>query len=169
MLVWGGTSSFGWCPGAGEACTDTGAGYDPITDSWTPIALGGAPVGRRAHTAVWTGSEMIVWSGERSLQTLNDGARYNPISDTWNSTSTTNAPVGRLRHTTVWTGSEMVVWGGCESRGCFVPNLDSGGRYDPLTDTWTPTDLVDAPFPRHDHAAVWTGSEMIVWGGCVDA
>src|SRR5438445_106777 len=32
-------------------------------------------------------------------------------------------------------------------------------------DTWTATSLTDAPDGRIDHTAVWTGSEMIVWGG----
>src|SRR5207247_10772834 len=32
-------------------------------------------------------------------------------------------------------------------------------------DTWTPTSLTGAPDGRSFHTAVWTGSEMIVWGG----
>jgi hypothetical protein len=32
-------------------------------------------------------------------------------------------------------------------------------------DTWSATTLTNAPSPRTGHAAVWTGSEMIVWGG----
>lgn len=32
--------------------------------------------------------------------------------------------------------------------------------------TWQPTSTVNAPLPpRHSHSAIWTGSEMIVWGG----
>src|SRR5438876_626614 len=38
----------------------------------------------------------------------------------------------------------------------------SGGCTD---DTWTPTSLTNAPEARYWHTAVWTGSEMIVWGG----
>ena len=38
----------------------------------------------------------------------------------------------------------------------------SGGCID---DTWTPTTLTNAPSARSGHTAVWTGSEMIVWGG----
>ena len=32
-------------------------------------------------------------------------------------------------------------------------------------DTWTATSITNAPAARVDHTAVWTGSEMIVWGG----
>ena len=34
-------------------------------------------------------------------------------------------------------------------------------------DTWTPTSTTGAPDARYGHTAVWTGSEMIVWGGGV--
>jgi len=44
-----------------------------------------------------------------------------------------------------------------------------GGPFAGCTeDTWTPTSLTDAPFPRASHTAVWTGSEMIIWGGGAD-
>jgi hypothetical protein len=36
-----------------------------------------------------------------------------------------------------------------------------------IDNTWTPTTLTGAPAPRNNHTAVWTGSEMIVWGGYV--
>ena len=32
-------------------------------------------------------------------------------------------------------------------------------------DTWTATSITGAPDGRYGHTAVWTGSEMIVWGG----
>src|SRR5439155_4197006 len=39
---------------------------------------------------------------------------------------------------------------------------------DPCTDdTWTPTSTASAPAGRLGHTVVWTGSEMIVWGGSV--
>jgi hypothetical protein len=54
----------------------------------------------------------------------------------------------------------MVVWGGFNGG-----NLNSGGRYDPVGNSWTATSVVGAPSARIDHTAVWTGSKMIVWGG----
>ncbi|MEJ2142633.1 MAG: galactose oxidase, partial [Gammaproteobacteria bacterium] len=44
---------------------------------------------------------------------------------------------------------------------------NTGGRYDPATDSWQTTATSDAPTGRIGHTAVWTGSEMIVWGGYV--
>ena len=72
----------------------------------------------------------------------------------------TNAPLGRQLHTAVWTGSEMIIWDGYNDG-----DLDSGGRYNPVTDSWTATSTINAPNDRYHHTAVWTGSEMIVWGG----
>src|SRR5436190_24049582 len=44
-------------------------------------------------------------------------------------------------------------------------DLNTGGRYNPGTDSWTATSTTSAPSARYLHTAVWTGSEMIVWGG----
>src|SRR5438034_33508 len=38
----------------------------------------------------------------------------------------------------------------------------SGGCTD---DSWTATSTTNAPDDRHVHTVVWTGSQMIVWGG----
>src|SRR5437899_507135 len=83
--------------------------------------------------------------------------------NTWTPTSVTNAPDGRTQHTAVWTGSEMIIWSGFSQLGGGYVN--TGGRYNPSTDSWTATSTITAPDGRHDHTAVWTGSEMIVWGG----
>src|SRR5439155_15313741 len=41
---------------------------------------------------------------------------------------------------------------------------------DPCTDdTWTATSTTNVPTDRYIHSAVWTGSEMIVWGGSPNA
>ena len=45
-----------------------------------------------------------------------------------------------------------------------VPKI-SGGPNGCTDDTWTPTTTANAPSARFYHTAVWTGSEMIVWGG----
>jgi hypothetical protein len=37
-----------------------------------------------------------------------------------------------------------------------------------IDDTWTATSTANAPTARAGHTAVWTGSEMIVWGGTSD-
>src|SRR5256886_6167255 len=87
----------------------------------------------------------------------------NCTNNTWTATSTAGAPAAREHHTAVWTGSEMIVWGGWGSGP--GPVLNTGGRYNPSTDSWAATSTTNAPAARTDHTAVWTGTEMIIWGG----
>src|SRR6185369_9342250 len=56
----------------------------------------------------------------------------------------------------------MIVWGGFLSP---TETTRTGGRYDPATDTWSPTLLSPNVATRAFHQAVWTGSIMVVWGG----
>lgn len=210
--VWTGTEMIVW---GGE--TSSGARYDPSTDTWTPTSRVGVPLGRRYHAAVWTGTEMIVWGGDAvdfgrydpatdTWATADDynqtrfpsavwtgtemivwggfqgsgfeqdemsrlgpnfpggnrGRRYDPAYGSWTSTSLKGAPSGRRWHTGIWTGSEMIVWGG-DPHGKIEPALDTGGRYDPLSDTWAATRT--GAGGRYQHTAVWTGKDMIIWGG----
>lgn len=130
------------------------------TEAWTgATTTSGAPTGGTGR-GVWTGSAFLVW-GDGLGQS---GTFYDPAGDAWSgSTSTTDAPDARILFSAVWTGTEMIVWGGITSWG-GTP-LNTGGRYNPTTDTWTATSTVNAPSPRFAHTAVWTGSRMIVWGG----
>lgn len=160
VLIWGGETGAG-----GYTTTNTGAKYNPISDTWTPISTVNAPSARRDHSAVWTGTEMIVWGGVpgNSGPTLNDGGRYNPQTDTWTPLTTTNAPSARHVQSAIWTGQEMIVWGGGDLGPVIATN--TGGRYNPQTDTWTPITTSGAPSPRFHMIVVWTGTEMLVWGG----
>src|SRR6516162_7980639 len=56
----------------------------------------------------------------------------------------------------------MIVWGGTNNQ---ISYFNTGGRYNQSTDSWTATSTTNAPGARASHTAVWTGSEMIVWGG----
>jgi N-acetylneuraminic acid mutarotase len=159
MLVWGGSTQAGY---------STAARYDPAADIWLPMSSAGAPSRRNAHSAVWTGSRMIIWGGYGTVDgtnyiELDSGGRYNPTTDTWASTSRVGAPSARQAHGAVWTGSRMVVLGGHAFVGSYQ-YFDTGGRYDPATDTWTPTSTQDAPEGTFSSTAVWTGSRVLFWG-----
>jgi N-acetylneuraminic acid mutarotase len=157
MIVWG-----GWNNSSG--CLNDGGRYNPVADSWTAVAPTGAPAPRKAHTVVWTGSEMIIWGGYNGND-LNDGGRYNPVADSWTAVPTTGAPAARVAHTAVWTGSEMIVWGGDYWYGDSYAYFNDGGRYNPAANVWMSLSSTGAPTGRSSHTAVWTGREMIVWGG----
>ena len=113
--------------------------------------------GLRAMSVVTTLGQVVY-----TLPEIADAGDPPCIANNWTATTTANAPLGRYRHTAVWTGSEMIVWGGLDN---VVGWLNTGGRYNPSTDSWTATSTANAPLGRDLHTAVWTGSEMIVWGG----
>jgi hypothetical protein len=161
MIVWGGTRD------GFDELADGGA-YNPERDSWTRLAA--SPLAPRLEpTAVWTGEEMIVFGGlriEAIWDSFGDGARYNPRTGRWRLLNSEGAPRSRTVHTAVWTGSEMLIWG-----GRYLPDytfLNTGASYDAANDSWTTIPTSGAPAPRAGHCAVWSGSEMIVWGGWAD-
>ena len=160
-VVWTGTEMIIF---DGSPLSD-GARYNPVTDSWTGVSNLNAPPHRLRASAIWTGSEMIVWGGGYG-GFAPIGGRYDPLSDTWRPTSMTGAPTNRMDHAAIWTGTEMIVWGG-EDWSHSPPNggLNTGGRYDPFTDTWTQTSTINAPFAQGPGFAVWTGDMMIGFGG----
>ena len=170
MIVWGGYNDGG--------ILNTGARYDPALNAWVAVSQTNAPSARFNHSAVWTGTQMIIWGGQPGLEEdgLKTGKRYNPATDVWASMSTANAPDGRYQHAAVWGGNVMVVWGGHgELRTWSIPFspgtlyssdlAQDGGRYNPTSDTWSTVRTNNAPSPRSQSCIVWTGSEMIVWGG----
>ncbi len=154
MIVFGGEK-----PGAQ---LKSGGRYNPAKNTWAPTETARAPEARSGHSAVWTGNEMIIWGGH-GLDNLNTGARYDPTTDSWHATSTDNAPSPRYDHTAIWdtTNLRMIVWGGFDG----ITALNTGGRYDPVSNSWTSTQTTNAPTGRSNHSAVWEGVYMIVWGG----
>lgn len=58
------------------------------------------------------------------------------VDGMWKPTALSGAPTASLGHTAVWTGSKMIVWDGSDE---IEGITNTGGIYDPGTDTWTPT------------------------------
>lgn len=161
--VWTGTEMIVW----GGSATQTGGRYNPATDSWMPTNTTGAPAARNFHSAIWTGSLMVVWGGSIGTPYLDTGGRYDPTTDSWTPTSVVNTPTPRQYHGVVWTGNEMIVWGGTAWINDTPVRTNTGGRYNPANDSWTTTATTNAPAARNlqPGQAVWTGTEMFVWGG----
>jgi N-acetylneuraminic acid mutarotase len=156
MVVWGGTTA------SGE--TNTGSRFDPSTGDWSPTLATPliSPQARSSHTAVWTGTEMIIWGGLSSAA-LGDGWRYNPQTDSWLNTALVLSAGPRSGHSSIWTGTEMIVWGGHEP--VFFNNYGSGSSFQAATAAWEYVGPGQGLEVRSDHTVVWTGTEMIIWGG----
>ncbi|MDQ3964313.1 MAG: hypothetical protein M3277_10445 [Actinomycetota bacterium] len=140
----------------------------PAADyEWQPVP--DAPLKSRANAlGVWTGEEYIVWGGQapNGYETLSDGAAYDPEAGSWRELAPPVTEDARLPReedgpTALWSGSEMLLWGGADDGDA---RRDNGAAYNPATDAWRKL----APSPVWSlarHSTVWTGMEMIVFGG----
>lgn len=170
LIVWGGDDFATPSPFSPAMA---GGIYDPVTDTWRPLPPSGLSQ-RGGSTVVWTGKELLVWGGYMatpaptgdglSWSSRSDGARYNPATNAWTPMATTGAPDGR--YPGIWAGKELLVWSASDEIdqiGQHWPGRP-GARYDPATNTWHPMSAVGAP-PSTATTAVWTGKELLVWGG----
>jgi hypothetical protein len=174
--VWTGRHLLAWSDVSVAGSITEAGRYDPTTDSWAQI--GGHAVlslGPEFATA-WAGTVMLVWSVRGGR-----GAQYDPAADRWREMSEQDAPRRWTAAASVWTGRWLVVWGGAPVRssttgdagqvsGKPAPGLpEYGAAYDPSSDSWRPVPTPGSPpfsSPGHQrHTAVWTGAEMLVWGG----
>ncbi len=75
----------------------------------------------------------------------------------------------RVGHFAVWTGREVIVWGGRDPTVAGAGGIYGDGyRFDPVRNEVRAISMAAAPSPRFNdgpQTAVWTGQEMIVWGG----
>ncbi|SUS07270.1 hypothetical protein DF3PB_4010004 [uncultured Defluviicoccus sp.] len=167
MIIWGGRiGQFGGEITDGWRLDPARSAQSPM-HGWTRMTSTSDPVSRADHTAVWSPErqEMIIWGGRLGSGALTAGAAYRPDRDEWRSLPSTGDPTARYDHTAVWTGREMIVWGGEVSPGGV---LTAGAAYDPFqgtTGAWRTIASSGEPLARTLHTAIWTGAEMVVWGG----
>ncbi len=116
-----------------------------------------------ADLDTWTRTTLSA-PGGRDPFLFRDGARYAPATGKWTQVpDTANAPDYRTGHAAAWTGNRMVVWGGCNGSNYY----DDGKSLDLATGTWAPVASSAACTPAHRafHRAIWTGDDILVWGG----
>ena len=89
------------------------------------------------------------------------------LADGWSPISTVDVPTARAAHSAVFTRidgtDQMIVWGGQDSP--MIPFANTGARWKRSTNTWAATTTTNAPSGREGQPAVWTGHEMLIWGG----
>ena len=168
IVVWTRHELIGWGGGCcGDAFSD-GAAYNPTTNTWrklarSPLAPSQSPVG------AWTGHELIVFvgdvgpDGKRWPAQLARAAAYNPATNTWRRISP--LPASRGGATAVWDGREVLVVGGAPAPrgGSPSPLARVGFAYNPTTNHWRPLPPMESG--RSAEAAVWTGKQLLLWGG----
>jgi len=169
--VWTGTRlviSGGYHEGDDDDRTD-GAALDPVSGAWSPIAVRPSP-GSCGGGSACAG----IWTGKVALFPVS-GVSYDPAADRWSAMAAAPIPDGPAPgEPSVWSGRQFLTWGisGADSDN---PSGDAGGgeqgpppthgaAYDPVANHWQP--FVAGPLSsRVQHTAVWTGQEMLIWGG----
>jgi len=157
ICVWGGWSMK-------SAALDSGGCYDPTTGAWNAMPADGSPSARWDASATWTGAGLAVFGGftQDGFGSVGSGASYDPAGERWEALPESGA---RRSHSAIWTGEELVVWGGTRDGYGASEVLGDGVAWSPAAGAWRTISAAGAPSPREQHAAVWTGSRMIVWGG----
>lgn len=158
MVVFGGRNVSG--------LLNDGGIYDPAQDLWTALPTAQAPSARTGATVLWTGSGMLVWGGETAEAGdatgayLSFDAQGRPVA--WESLPVLPGFVARSGHVAAWDGQRLVVWGG---RSMGRQLLSDGAVMDLGSRTWTPMNGSGAPTARYQASGVWTGEELLVFGG----
>jgi hypothetical protein len=157
MLVWGGRRQHG--------LSEHRRPVRSSTDTWSSMSTVARTLGRYYASAVWTGSIDGGSGGVLGASNAHHnsgGVTIHPkISGHRHRSSMLLRPDGFTalcgRVTRWWSGEEMYNCPPVRPIPAVATTLP--------TDEWTPTSMNGAPPPRADHSAVWTGREMVVWGG----
>jgi hypothetical protein len=153
LVIWGGDR-----PGR----FPTGASYDPALAEWQLLAPG-LLENRSGAAAAWTGREVLMWGGLSPGGYLADGAAYDPATDRWRLLSP--SPLrGRIPLASAWTGKELVLVGAAGAGRSA--GLTDAAAYDPATDGWRLLEPIPVRF--NEGVGVWTGRELVVYGGLLD-
>ncbi len=137
------------------------AAYDPASNRWRRIPPLPAP--RGGASAVWDGAELLVLGGIGATRALpTTGFGFDPASGRWRELPA--MPAGRVAADAIWTGKRVLDWGGLTGQAGALVLARYGLVLDPLAGGWSY--VPRAPLqPRFGSTVVWTGHELIVWGG----
>lgn len=130
-----------------------------LPEGWTELPL--PPEVRGGAALVWAGNRLLAWGGcdpavEDECTHTADGFAFDPATRTWETLPP--APLAAGHAHAMWTGQEAIFL-----RLDDQPRLD-GVAYEPATGAWRR--VPSAPIaPRYARVQVWTGTELIVWGG----
>ena len=175
ILFWGGTlipkvDGDGECPDWQTRLTNRGYIYNIDENSWESMTDLNAPSPRKAMYSVSLGNKLFIWGGRycngNQWDHLNNGGIYDAKQKQWINIPVTNEVPARKDASIVWTGKEIIIWGGYikHSSGIWILS-NTGISFNPETYTWSSLKTINAPAARYRHTALWTGGQMIVWGG----
>ena len=165
--VWTGTEVIiagGMSPDSAMQVFADAAAYNPATRTWRKLPP--MPEPRWGATAVWDGTEALFIGGTLAdaRGPSADAVAFNPATGHWRRLP--GMEFSRRGFAAVWTGRQVLVWGGLTGSFQDQKIPPHGVAYDPAANRWSAMPM--APLRgRSNPTAVWTGRQMIVWGGTI--
>ncbi|HVY31133.1 MAG TPA: kelch repeat-containing protein [Polyangiaceae bacterium] len=160
---WSGTELLVYGGAIGANNSQSTYSYDLASNSWTRVNDG--PSARAGAFGTWDGAYLLAWSGNGN-GFKSDGKLYEPVGDKWTNMGTSGEPSAR------WAPNRYTGWsfrikphlalfvGG--SGNSFATD---GGMYNSTTNGWTSISAWPSGASHIYGAAVWTGTELVMWGG----
>ena len=129
--------------------------YDPASGT-TDLLADSGHVWRYKPAVAWTGTELLVIGGSSGPAIDDLVLAYDPNINEWRTLKEPPGQVDAWENSIggpgAWTGEELLLW-------------QDGLAFNPKTETWRTMARYPGP-SRSFPAAVLTGDEIIVWGGC---
>jgi N-acetylneuraminic acid mutarotase len=106
---------------------------------------------------------MVIAGGYDGTNVQGDVVSYDPTTDKWTLWSSVGPIASRYSHAAVWTGSQMILWGGIDDSNSPT---NTGTIYNPAQRSVVKNmNTAGAPTARYYCEGVWSGTDVIVWGG----
>jgi hypothetical protein len=165
VLFTGGEDNRGYTPGS-RGILRAAQVYDPVADSWTPVA----PMGTARHhhpAALLADGTVLVAGGDVSSGSggptpTATAERYDPRTDRWFPAAPFAAP--RLEHTlTPLRDGRVLAAGGVTGDG-QQDTLATAEIYDPVADRWTAVTGMAAPRRGHTATPLADGRVLVAGG-----
>jgi hypothetical protein len=158
LLVWGGY--------AADGATPTGGTYDPLTDQWEPTRIatsGTAARGIWGGWSVWFGDRLFIGGGSEPEGLNRNSVSYDPLTGDWGSGCPGPASSAGFFRTAIAIDGGFVLWGGSVGSEPIADAIFCSG-----SSSFSETPLAAAG-GREENSAVWSGAELLAYGGRVGA
>jgi Kelch motif len=165
VIVAGGSQPQNYRGNASDQTFSDAAAYNPVTRTWRRLPP--MPQPRVGGTMLWDGTDVLYLGGGRvgASAPAADGFAFNPVTGRWRWLPAME--FSRSSFAAVWTGRQVLIWGGMTGTYAAPKVPPHGVAYDAAAGTWSALPM--APLRgRGQPTAVWTGKQLIVWGGTTE-
>ncbi len=134
-------------------------GPPPDPGDWNELPPAPEDSGRTAAAAVWGGDRVWIWGGTGSAGAPTPaGLSFEPGTGSWSSLPG-GGGAGTRSPCVAWMGDRLFV------AGAVADAPHTAAIFDPDDQSWTPLGGPPADETRSRPACVWTGEEVLMWGG----